>query len=677
MTISGNQRNFIAKNHRRLTPEEMARQLRVREREVMKVIWDIETGTTSVKRESKLAAALDLLIEYGIYFLTAAAPLFFIKYTHQFATLSKTVFTETVAGMLFTLWAVKVLLEQRLTFTKSPIVFLAALFVAWSALSAVWAVNPFETVHYGIYLFSCLLLAFLVQETFISSDQVKRFVAACLSGGTLVAVIGIIQHLTGFDGIPQDARPASTLGNKNFASHFMLLMLPLALSLWRLSKTRWGKSASVFGGAVMFLYLLLTTARAAWLGLCGGGLIVAAMFLLLKGISPIRAVIIERKRLAAALLGVACLVFCFVAFVKIPVVEKFRTEVDLVNTVKSIRDMDDPGIQSRLNIWRNSWKMIKDHPVGGVGAENFKIMYPLYSHAVAPTAMSLVSTVEHAHNDYLQIAAELGFVGLFFYGALMLTCLYMLVVVVKHVEDKTPLWVANGLIMGLIALLIDSAFDFPNKLPIPILFAFLFFGITAVLHRIAAGGVPRMVVPRGGPGLWATRALPFVSFLFLMLTTFWGLRFLLADHHLLMSKAYYDNRRNDLSYQEAKKMIDLYPFSYKYWLSWGSANSMIGNYDEAIRINDHALKYDPYRFQILYNQGANYLKQDNPKKATEYFAKLVAMNPDFGEAHMALAIAYSNMGDKEKAILHAKEAIRIEPGYGYDEAIREILKESQ
>lgn len=124
-------------------------------------------------------------------------------------------------------------------------------------------------------------------------------------------------------------------------------------------------------------------------------------------------------------------------------------------------------------------------------------------------------------------------------------------------------------------------------------------------------------------------------------------------------------------------MIDLYPYSYKYWLSWGSANSMVGNYDEAIRINGYALQYDPYRFQILYNQGANYLKQGDPRKATVYFASLVAMNPNCGEGHLALAIAYSEMDDQEKAVYHAKEAVRIDSAYEKDESIRTILHGAQ
>lgn len=176
MTISKSQRNFIAKHQGRLSYEELARQLRVREKEVLRTIWEMESGIPASEEHTRLCGVLDLLIEQGIYILAAAAPLFFIKYIHQFATLSKIIFVETAAGILLTLWTIKGMLEERLTFAKSPLMLLAALFFTWSITSALWAVNPFETIHQSTYLFSCLLLAFLVHETVISNEQVKRFV---------------------------------------------------------------------------------------------------------------------------------------------------------------------------------------------------------------------------------------------------------------------------------------------------------------------------------------------------------------------------------------------------------------------------------------------------------------------------------------------------------------------
>lgn len=70
---------------------------------------------------------------------------------------------------------------------------------------------------------------------------------------------------------------------------------------------------------------------------------------------------------------------------------------------------------SRMNYWAKAREMMEQHPFTGVGYYNW---YPYYSdHYFDPT---LYWRVEEAHNTYLQLGAELGYVGLGIFSVMVL-----------------------------------------------------------------------------------------------------------------------------------------------------------------------------------------------------------------------------------------------------------------
>jgi hypothetical protein len=71
------------------------------------------------------------------------------------------------------------------------------------------------------------------------------------------------------------------------------------------------------------------------------------------------------------------------------------------------------GINARLKIWTAAVRMLWDMPFSGVGLNNFPLIYDLYKlpgQGVEP----------HAHNVFLQTAADQGLIGLVAFAALML-----------------------------------------------------------------------------------------------------------------------------------------------------------------------------------------------------------------------------------------------------------------
>lgn len=82
-------------------------------------------------------------------------------------------------------------------------------------------------------------------------------------------------------------------------------------------------------------------------------------------------------------------------------------------------------LDGRRAVWRYGREMWRDNPVGGVGIGQFTALTPRYRLAARQTGQSAdARLVNYAHNDVLQVGAELGGVGVaLFAGVLLLPLL--------------------------------------------------------------------------------------------------------------------------------------------------------------------------------------------------------------------------------------------------------------
>jgi O-antigen ligase len=106
-----------------------------------------------------------------------------------------------------------------------------------------------------------------------------------------------------------------------------------------------------------------------------------------------------------------------------------------------------------------AFRMWTDFPVFGSGLGSFPVVFPRYS------AEATVGTYTHAHNDYLEFAAEVGLVGL---SLLALMVLMSFAVALRaHYQRGDPLTrgISFAAIMSIIALMIHSAVDFSLQIP--------------------------------------------------------------------------------------------------------------------------------------------------------------------------------------------------------------------
>lgn len=117
----------------------------------------------------------------------------------------------------------------------------------------------------------------------------------------------------------------------------------------------------------------------------------------------------------------------------------------------------------RLFIWKITSSIIADQPFFGVGFGNFKVHYNRYQGSYFASGYGsdeeklLAGNVNHAHNEYLQIATEFGIIGMI----LFLLFIWYLIVHLKINESESLFGIQVAVKSSITAILVSSLFTFP------------------------------------------------------------------------------------------------------------------------------------------------------------------------------------------------------------------------
>jgi len=184
------------------------------------------------------------------------------------------------------------------------------------------------------------------------------------------------------------ARFGGIFGHPNLLGGFLALAIPSMVAL-AASETVWWRrlSGSLLVMAAM-AGLVFTYSRGAWLG-TGVGLLIL-LPVLGRGFWLI---------LGPVLLG--------------PALVGMTTSAGVVlSRVESIAAVGgDPALTDRLEIWGVAFRLVTEHPLLGVGLGNFQAAYAKLMVPGLPLLTYPLELPMHAHNLFLNLAVEVGLVG--------------------------------------------------------------------------------------------------------------------------------------------------------------------------------------------------------------------------------------------------------------------------
>ncbi len=279
--------------------------------------------------------------------------------------------------------------------------------VALMALSSAWAADRVlalkETIKWG----EALAVLVCAPRWLRERRTLALVLGAVVAVAVLEALIGLAQGTIFALDLPVSAdrgvRVIGTFGQPNPYSGELNLALPLVLALaawareWRMRLVGMGLGV-VIGGA-----LALAQSRGALLGLVGALLVLAWLGWprirpWLAGCAALAATILGMLLAAGKLTGASLLAHL-----------GWRPLTDAALST-NITDANFSTVE-RLAHWAAALRMLAAHPLLGVGAGNYPVAYPHYQVPRWHLALG------HAHNLYLNMAAEIGIPGALAYLA--------------------------------------------------------------------------------------------------------------------------------------------------------------------------------------------------------------------------------------------------------------------
>ncbi len=306
----------------------------------------------------------------------------------------------------------------------------------------------------------------------------------------------------------------------------------------------------------------------------------------------------------------------------------------------------EPGDTGRLNVWRNSLRMIYNNLLVGVGVGNWKIIIPSYG--LGRTSGSTFDTVhfQRPHNDYIWVLSEIGLFGFISYLLIFATAFYYIFKIIIHSSDLKDKLFSVFLFYGIVSYMIISFFSFPKERIFPTVILMLMFAIaTSIYHNSSKPG--KAVSQRFGFGVIA------VSIVLLL--------FVIANGYLRLTSEIHTKKalraREAQNWPVVIKEIDrahtrfvtLDPTAAPLLWYRGEANYLSGNISQALEDYQKAYKAHPYHIYVLNNLATCYELGGEHNEAINYYKKALKIQPQFEDALINLSAIYYTLGKYEKA----------------------------
>lgn len=244
--------------------------------------------------------------------------------------------------------------------------------------------------------------------------------------------------------------PIGTLGNPNYLGEFLAVSWPVLVGAALTVEKLESKLTALVLLILPIQILILTSCRAAFVGLVLFAPVAALLTFGLGALNPRRWMATQVGKIAtgAVLAGLVALF----AIAGGPLIHKLN--------VHSSNALD---LESRTVNWRAATAMWLDHPVTGVGLGGFKQLdvvklAQLYPDGMPSSAAS--ARFYEAHNEPIQTLAELGVVG-------MLLIVFALAMWVRETRRNAslPVTLRFGIFWSVGAVFFASCFGFPFHIP--------------------------------------------------------------------------------------------------------------------------------------------------------------------------------------------------------------------
>ncbi len=645
------------------------------------------------KAKEKVHPRPSLLAKFRLgvlLWLLTTQPLVFSPWNTEYGYV-KTLYTLVHVGVLLLLWAWEMARAKAFRVEWTWLGFFIPAFLLSAFLSLTGPTPPCVVLQSAAVFLGFGLLFLLVVNT--EERAHPWLLSALLIAAVLNALFALLQYLGKVPGGPGGrglSAMVATMGNRQFLAGFLSYLIFPGLTLLRSTK---GKSWVLTALAVGFCLavMLLTQQIGVRLGLgvalafvafglgfwsvplprpkrwaFVGLVVLAALGATLRGWGlgagaalaggGVGLYFLGRvlRRIPLLWLGVAAAGVLAVILL-LPVTTPLPAVRDLwLRKSGAIRAWD----------WWVGYEMWGDFPAFGIGLGGYKIFFVPYKPKFLASARGATYAfpfprADQAHNEYVQVAAELGTVGaLLLLGGLVLLA-YVGLKRISRAHD--PLTRLELLLLGggLVTVLVHAVPTFPFHLPASSLAFVTILGL-ALSPRYGPVGTLSFGLRGGG-----RQAVALLLALLGLAFAFFSVRDGVADGLLLSAQASYYLGRLDWAEAQIERAVrlDFCPRLSLYWL--GLIKAQAGKLVEAKEALTACL--DRYRPEVLYlNLAGVHLQLGEHEEARNLLLELLATHP-FPEmardASYYLAATDVAQGNLLEAKRRLEELVRADPQY--------------
>lgn len=388
--------------------------------------------------------------DHGVPFFISASyiGLLFIPLAHTLVIERKPIRVDATLGLLLAFFAAMIASSfraQELPINRLMTFLSEGLMLYWLLLNVVRDVPTLKRVM-GITLLAAAMLGSLSGLQAVTKDYNQQFAGLAQRSLKLVEKENRRKLTAEGPKMYTSDRAEGSIGSPNRYAQTMIVLLPLSFALFRNGRTPRARAWWVLMGSLVMLGMLLSYSRGAYLGML-------AMVLCATAVGWLRPKYVLIGGVALVMLA--------------PIIAPTQVQrfLSLSQTTAIVargtgQKVGDGSLRGRLTEMLAALNVYLDHPVLGVGPSQYSKFYSVEYQQDPSVSFREIRETRRAHSLYVEMAAELGTVGLLVFMSLigwLLRELWRQRVAWMYAK---PEWsdLATALVLGLVAYMTTAVF---------------------------------------------------------------------------------------------------------------------------------------------------------------------------------------------------------------------------
>lgn len=508
--------------------------------------------------------------------------------------------------------------------------------------------------------------AFYVLTVQILTDRkiLRKTISIIIIFASILSCFSILQHILSNNKIywirdlPYGGSIFGPYVNRNHYAGLMEMLFPLIISIFLLYKPHIyykslrDKISALFNLKSTNFYLLIgfgaiLTATSVFLTLSRTGIISLCISMIVFGLLFVLRSEDKKRGIIIIIIGIL-IVLSVGWFGWDPILERFEKLKDARYNIE----------ETRLQIWNDSLKIIKDFPITGTGMGTFINIYPRYR-TVQGNAVAA-----HAHNDYIEFYTDGGAILYFLFLIFSVIFFYKVFKAFYKRRDIYSIYIFIASISGIVSIIIHSITDFNLHIPANVLYFSFLFGLavsaanTRMHHNLNNTNLRKIKI-----SIKTILAITIILFSVILIL---NSGFLLAEFYFSRIKDI--KITNSLSAYELQKIksnsykASIFDhFDGEYYYAMANIDWLLSDKESAKRNYLKAIQLNPVKSEYLQRLGL--VMSDF--KEYNIAEKLFLAGIDFDKQNISIYKRYSSWlfatGNNDKAKDIIRKAIMIDP----------------